>query len=324
MAGRCEAAASCSDGIKNGTETDIDCGGGSCPLCAEGRACAEGSDCTTGFCPSGVCAAPSCDDGVQNGEEAGIDCGGDCAGCPQGTACAEDADCLSHVCALGICTGTHVEIQLGAPADAITSYLMNLSPTAWNLLYGAEVPIGRDWDTDHVSYNTALRFEGVRIPAGATITSAKLSFYPTNEVDSAHNLWINVYAEKSADSAPFNPSNYDSGRPDQRARTAAFIDHWLVRCNASCTDMTEYDCPQRQLDCWDRNVAFTVPKDLKAMVQEVVAQPGWAQGNALTLLLVNSATEEDGANYEDSRSITGYDPERGVELAPKLVVDYQP
>lgn len=49
----------CDDGIQNGEETGVDCGGPDCPTC------------------------PTCDDGMQNGEETGIDCGGpDCPACP--------------------------------------------------------------------------------------------------------------------------------------------------------------------------------------------------------------------------------------------------
>src|SRR4051812_35541842 len=32
-----QRAATCRDGIKNGIETDVDCGGGTCPPCATGR-----------------------------------------------------------------------------------------------------------------------------------------------------------------------------------------------------------------------------------------------------------------------------------------------
>ncbi|MCB0644230.1 MAG: hypothetical protein KDC44_21450, partial [Phaeodactylibacter sp.] len=50
---------SCSDGIQNGNETGVDCGGPDCPAC------------------------PTCSDGIQNGNETGVDCGGpDCAPCP--------------------------------------------------------------------------------------------------------------------------------------------------------------------------------------------------------------------------------------------------
>ena len=44
-------------------ETDVDCGGGTCPKCGIGKGCAKGSDCGTGFCGMSLCAiAPSCKD----------------------------------------------------------------------------------------------------------------------------------------------------------------------------------------------------------------------------------------------------------------------
>ena len=50
---------SCTDGIQNGNETGIDCGGPSCPAC------------------------PNCFNGIQDGNETGIDCGGPvCDACP--------------------------------------------------------------------------------------------------------------------------------------------------------------------------------------------------------------------------------------------------
>src|SRR3569832_642419 len=48
-----ESGATCSDGIKNGDETGVDCGG-SCVPC------------------------PTCNEGIKNGDETGIDCGGSC------------------------------------------------------------------------------------------------------------------------------------------------------------------------------------------------------------------------------------------------------
>lgn len=47
----------CTDGIQNGDETGIDCGGSECAVC------------------------PTCDDGILNGTETDIDCGGDCPTC---------------------------------------------------------------------------------------------------------------------------------------------------------------------------------------------------------------------------------------------------
>lgn len=49
------ATAGCSDGVKNGTETDIDCGGESCPQCDAGQACGWIHDCMSNYCDAGVC-----------------------------------------------------------------------------------------------------------------------------------------------------------------------------------------------------------------------------------------------------------------------------
>ena len=46
------------DGVKNGTETDIDCGGGGgVPTCPDNSTCVDGPrDCTSGNCAAGMCA----------------------------------------------------------------------------------------------------------------------------------------------------------------------------------------------------------------------------------------------------------------------------
>jgi hypothetical protein len=53
---RCRAA-TCTDGVANGTETDIDCGGGACPTCGPGQRCSMASDCSGGGCDGGLCGA---------------------------------------------------------------------------------------------------------------------------------------------------------------------------------------------------------------------------------------------------------------------------
>jgi plastocyanin len=92
----------CSDMVKNGTETDIDCGG-SCDPCFDGDMCALPSDCVSGVCMAGICQVPLCTDGVKNGIETDIDCGGACDTCADGASCEVAADCSSAVCMAGIC-----------------------------------------------------------------------------------------------------------------------------------------------------------------------------------------------------------------------------
>jgi hypothetical protein len=79
VANTCRAA-TCDDGVKNGAETDIDCGG-SCASCALGDACALAADCTSGFCVDGACVecvAPT-----------------DCPG--------TDAECSARSCTANVC-----------------------------------------------------------------------------------------------------------------------------------------------------------------------------------------------------------------------------
>jgi len=46
----------CGNKTIDGTETDTDCGGGSCPRCSSGRKCKGDGDCLSGNCDGGRCA----------------------------------------------------------------------------------------------------------------------------------------------------------------------------------------------------------------------------------------------------------------------------
>jgi hypothetical protein len=98
----CVAVATCFDGTQDGVETDVDCGGGACPLCGPEKGCAQDSDCISpDACVNGVCApAASCYDEAQDFGETGVDCGGPCLSCP-GTACTSNASCASNICTQG-------------------------------------------------------------------------------------------------------------------------------------------------------------------------------------------------------------------------------
>ena len=50
------SAPSCSDGVLNGHETDVDCGGPRCNKCAETKKCDAAMDCLSGICTTKVCA----------------------------------------------------------------------------------------------------------------------------------------------------------------------------------------------------------------------------------------------------------------------------
>jgi hypothetical protein len=104
-----DAGPPCSNGVRDGTETHVDCGGGACPACEDGRNCLVASDCESGVCGRGYCLVPSCRDMVRNGLETGVDCGGDCGRCPGGQPCAANADCISGRCVASVCEPSSCE-----------------------------------------------------------------------------------------------------------------------------------------------------------------------------------------------------------------------
>jgi hypothetical protein len=96
----CNATSTCGDGFTDEQETDVDCGGPTCPLCELGKRCAASTDCANKNCVDGICQAPTCTDGVLNGGEEDIDCGGTsaCPRCENGKSCQSGTDCQSGMC----------------------------------------------------------------------------------------------------------------------------------------------------------------------------------------------------------------------------------
>jgi hypothetical protein len=86
---------SCKDGMTNGDETSLDCGG-SCPACADGQACRGHGDCASQVCDPVdlLCAPAECGDARVGGNEA---C--DLGGVNTGTC---DSDCTAPACADGV------------------------------------------------------------------------------------------------------------------------------------------------------------------------------------------------------------------------------
>jgi len=104
-------AVSCSDTITNGSETDVDCGGGTCPTCANGLSCNTGSDCTSGACSTGICVSL-----LVNG-----------AACSSGGQCSSGS-CVDGVCCNTSCASTCqacTAVKKGAGADGSCGSIVN-------------------------------------------------------------------------------------------------------------------------------------------------------------------------------------------------------
>ena len=113
----------CDNGLEDGDERDVDCGG-RCPTCL-GSPCSSDEECITGFCTDGTCCDLRCDDECAYCHDSGecmyvpqftmdlnppcdgeMTCngGGVCTLRP-GEPCVGDIQCASLKCENGTCTG---------------------------------------------------------------------------------------------------------------------------------------------------------------------------------------------------------------------------
>lgn len=134
-----------------------------------------------------------------------------------------------------------------------------------------------------------VRYDGVTIPAGATITTAYLTVEPAGINGTAPTLLF----DGCLDPDPVVPAN----------RTAA---NALPRTTANVPG---------PFPAWTVGVLVNSP-ELKTIVQEIVDQGGWASGNAIMLFI----RDNQPGNVSGQINFTAYDGTPGD--APKLHVEY--
>ncbi len=140
-----------------------------------------------------------------------------------------------------------------------------------------------------VVQTVGLRFTGVSIPKGATITNAYVQFQVDEATTSAANLTV---AGQAADNATtFTTATGNLSTRQKTAATAAWAPTGWSTVGA-------------------RTAAQRTP-NLSAVVQEIVNRSGWASGNALAVLLTGTGT----------RTAEAY--ESGAASAPVLHIEYR-
>lgn len=142
-------------------------------------------------------------------------------------------------------------------------------------------------DGSNGDQTVALRFTGMSIPQGATITSAYVQFVAKEAGSATTNLTFK--GENVDNSATFTTA---ANNISQRARTSASAT-WAP-------------------GAWAAEAAGEAQRtpDLKAIVQQIVSRPGWVSGNAITLIASGTGKR------------TAYAYEGAADKAPKLVVQY--
>lgn len=146
------------------------------------------------------------------------------------------------------------------------------------------------WDGD-VLNNAFARFTGITIPKDATIISAYIQYRASASTGLA-NFLSSLYMNKVANAV--SPTTYAE-----------------YNALALSTAVVNWDKPV----AWKAGTWYNSP-DITALIQEIVNQPSWVSGNAMTVLHKNRKTSGSEADIV-------YDLyAQGSAYAPKLVITY--
>jgi hypothetical protein len=187
------------NGIKDGDETDVDCGGSAAPACVDTKACALARDCTSKVCSAtGICEVPTSTDGVQNGTETDTDCGGAAAPrCVQAKKCAIANDCVNGLCtAAGVCSNAFV-------------YDVNhvISTGQSNAIANGGGVLSTTQPYNNLSFNTGVMTAGTCDGNGCKTYQAPTSFIPLVEGDSFFNFATETMSAGLANQATYLAKN---------------------------------------------------------------------------------------------------------------------
>ena len=225
--------ASCINALKDNDETDLNCGGKSCPKCKVGQACVVSNDCADGAeCENKICA--KCHDGVTNGDETDVDCGGKaCGACGVGKACKAGDDCGSKACSTSnacACPPNMTIISL-AGGGAYCIDQSEVSKGQYNMFITANVPVSSQ--TGACTVNDTFVPRGAWPPAEAPGPLEFSLGLPVHYVDwcdaQAYCSWAkkrlcaNIPSGVAAKPTPVTPGNDNN---------SAGADAWYNACSA--------------------------------------------------------------------------------------------
>lgn len=128
------------DGLANGSETDVDCGGPNAPKCADGKSCLADSDCNVACNYAKRCIeAPSCKPHLG-----GDTCGKGEVGQPDGVA---HESCCRSLPVVGYADPAHPGKTVYLDKYEITAGRVRASIAAISAMYGGGKPNIQDWIT---------------------------------------------------------------------------------------------------------------------------------------------------------------------------------
>jgi hypothetical protein len=173
--------------------------------------------------------------------------------------------------------------------EAGTAASGSTSPEGTMYLNSSDLELVKDNNINYGDQKIGLRFTGLSIPQGASITSANLTFYaisPDSPMTNSEATSLTFKGELSSNSSTFTSTlnNISSRTPTAASQT------WSPTT-------------------WNSGNYYNSPS-LSGIIQEIVNQGSWASGNALSIVITGTG----------HRSTHAYDG--NTSLAPLLTVTY--
>lgn len=165
-------------------------------------------------------------------------------------------------------SATTLEIDIAASQGDAEEFLQPSEadaeryPAGYTYVQSSDLELGRD--PDHAPQTIGLRFEGVAVPAGATIESAELLFDARG--DSSGSLSLTIRGEGS------------TAEPYAQDADAA------ASAGLSQREATSASTPWELAEPWSGNQSYASP-DVAGIVQEIVDRSEWQEGSAVNFLL---------------------------------------
>ncbi|EIJ43886.1 Tfp pilus assembly protein, tip-associated adhesin PilY1 [Beggiatoa alba B18LD] len=145
-----------------------------------------------------------------------------------------------------------------------------------------------------------LRFDNVRVPQGAVITSAKLTF-TTDEASFTPNTSVRVKVENVDNSSEITTTKNNIS---SRSYATTTYDWSLTQWTIPTVDPDNPDVPL---------ISSYSTGDIKTLVQPIINRSGWCGGNAMTFMIesISGSPIRRALSYDDSPS---YSPQLEIKF----------
>lgn len=146
-----------------------------------------------------------------------------------------------------------------------------------------------------------LRFNGIEIPANATINSASIQFTADNT--GSDPVELTIYGENVGSAAEYSSADFNVTSRSKTTSNAVWeVPQWLVGGEKGASQKTV---------------------DLSAVIQEIVSRPDWTPSNSINIIMEHSGPSIGVTSSSGGREAETFDGTEGGVDAPILTIDWE-